>query len=464
MNGQDFARRPALASKIPEHCYLTKRPIDVSDQPASSSDTPNPPGSDATQSGGGDGGSRAGAGFETLLGRVVVERGLVSSDELEHVRIDREADPEGSLADALLRSGFMTTTQVDRLRTEIESEKSSQRIPGYKIIRKLGAGAMATVFLAKQLSLDRLVAIKVLPRRYNDNADFIARFYKEGRAAAKLNDPNIVAAYDVAQSGEHHFFVMEFVDGETVFDRISANKRFEELEAISVTRQVASALQHAHARGFIHRDIKPKNIMMTKTGDVKLADLGLARALSDKEAAEAEAGKAYGTPFYISPEQIRGKVDIGPQADIYGLGATLYHMVTGRVPFHGKNPSEVMHRHLKDELVPPDQVNPSISSGLAQIIELMMAKDPRDRYRNAEELLEDLDEVEAGRLPRHARSAMDIASVVTSMSADVADPSMHSPRRDKKDDTRALSLAMIAGLILSVLVNLILLAWVANRT
>ena len=464
MNGQDFARRPALASKIPEHCYLTKRPIDVSDQPASSSDTPNPPGSDATQSGGGDGGSRAGAGFETLLGRVVVERGLVSSDELEHVRIDREADPEGSLADALLRSGFMTTTQVDRLRTEIESEKSSQRIPGYKIIRKLGAGAMATVFLAKQLSLDRLVAIKVLPRRYNDNADFIARFYKEGRAAAKLNDPNIVAAYDVAQSGEHHFFVMEFVDGETVFDRISANKRFEELEAISVTRQVASALQHAHARGFIHRDIKPKNIMMTKTGDVKLADLGLARALSDKEAAEAEAGKAYGTPFYISPEQIRGKVDIGPQADIYGLGATLYHMVTGRVPFHGKNPSEVMHRHLKDELVPPDQVNPSISSGLAQIIELMMAKDPRDRYRNAEELLEDLDEVEAGRLPRHARSAMDIASVVTSMSADVADPSMHSPRRDKKDDTRALSLAMIAGLILSVLVNLILLAWVANGT
>ena len=436
----------------------------MSDQPASSSDTPNPPGSDATQSGGGDGGSRAGAGFETLLGRVVVERGLVSSEELEHVRIDREADPEGSLADALLRSGFMTTTQVDRLRTEIESEKSSQRIPGYKIIRKLGAGAMATVFLAKQLSLDRLVAIKVLPRRYNDNADFIARFYKEGRAAAKLNDPNIVAAYDVAQSGEHHFFVMEFVDGETVFDRISANKRFEELEAISVTRQVASALQHAHARGFIHRDIKPKNIMMTKTGDVKLADLGLARALSDKEAAEAEAGKAYGTPFYISPEQIRGKVDIGPQADIYGLGATLYHMVTGRVPFHGKNPSEVMHRHLKDELVPPDQVNPSISSGLAQIIELMMAKDPRDRYRNAEELLEDLDEVEAGRLPRHARSAMDIASVVTSMSADVADPSMHSPRRDKKDDTRALSLAMIAGLILSVLVNLILLAWVANRT
>ena len=139
-------------------------------------------------------------------------------------------------------------------------------------------------------------------------------------------------------------------------------------------------------------------------------------------------------------------------------------MVTGRVPFNGKNPSEVMHRHLKDQIVPPDQVNPSISSGLAQIIELMMAKDPRDRYRNAEELLEDLDEVEAGRPPRHARSAMDIASVVSSMSTDASDPSVNAPRRAKKDDTRALNMAMIAGLALSVLVNLILLVYVASKT
>ena len=438
----------------------------MSDQPDSSPNPPESTSSDATRNGGGEGGSRAGAGFETLLGRVVIERGLVSPDELEGVRNAREDDPEGSLADALLRSGFMTPSQVDRLRTELESEKSTARIPGYKIIRKLGAGAMATVFLAKQLSLDRLVAIKVLPRRYNDNADFIARFYKEGRAAAKLNDPNIVAAYDVAQSGEHHFFVMEFVDGETVFDRISANKRFEELEAISVTRQVGSALQHAHARGFIHRDIKPKNIMMTESGDVKLADLGLARALSDKEAAEAEAGKAYGTPFYISPEQIRGKVDIGPQADLYGLGATLYHMVTGRVPFHGKNPSEVMHRHLKDEIIPPDQVNPSISSGLAQIIEMMLAKNPADRYRTAAELIEDLDLVSTGEAPRYARSVVDISSVVSTM-RDASKGNPIQPRLLQPSTTNtsnnALSMTILAALILSVALNAILIAVVLNR-
>ena len=406
-------------------------------------------------------GSRAGSGFETMLGRVVVERGLVSEAELQEAHNRRELDPGGSLADVLLGSGYMTPSQIDRLRSEIESERSTQRIPGYKIVRKLGAGAMATVYLARQLSLDRLVAIKVLPRRYSDNADFIARFQKEGRAAAKLNDPNIVAAYDVGNSGEHHYFVMEYVDGETVYDRIVANKRFDEREALAVTRQVASALRHAHERGFIHRDIKPKNIMMTRDGVVKLADLGLARALSDKEAAEAEAGRAFGTPFYISPEQIRGKVDIGPQADIYGLGATLYHMVTGSVPFTGKNPSEVMHRHLKDEPMPPDEANPAISSGFAQVIEMMMAKDPSDRYRNAAELIEDLDLVADGQAPRHARSALDIASVVSSIAADTADEPV-AVRTAEGSGMSGLQMAILAGLIVSLLINLGLLAMLAG--
>jgi serine/threonine-protein kinase len=255
---------------------------------------------------------------------------------------------------------------------------------------------------------------------------------------------------------------MEFVDGDTVYDRITANKRFEEPQAISVATQVASALRHAHDRGFIHRDIKPKNVMITKDGVVKLADLGLARALSDKEAAEAEAGRAFGTPFYISPEQIRGKVDIGPQADIYGLGATLYHMVTGSVPFKGKSPSEVMHRHLKEPLVAPDHLNPGLSSGLAQVIEMMMAKDPADRYRNADELLEDLALVEATQKPRHAGGAIDIASVV-SMGDDSIDttPVVASSSRGGHR-TGGLSILIIAALIGSVLLNLALFAFLAG--
>ena len=408
-----------------------------------------------------EGGSRAGGGFDTMLGRLVVDRGLVSDSELQQAINRRDLDPGGSLADMLLDAGFVTNTQIDRVRSEIESERSTQRIPGYKIMRKLGAGAMATVFLARQISLDRLVAIKVLPRRYSDNADFIARFQKEGRAAAKLNDPNIVAAYDVGNSGDHHYFVMEYVDGDTVYDRITANKRFEESQAISVTRQVASALRHAHDRGFIHRDIKPKNVMITKEGLVKLADLGLARALSDKDAAEAEAGRAFGTPFYISPEQIRGKVDIGPQADIYGLGATLYHMVTGSVPFKGKTPSEVMHRHLKEPLVAPDHLNPGLSSGLAQVIEMMMAKDPADRYRNAEELLEDLDLLESGQKPRHAGGAIDIASVVSMGSGATEAPPVVASQ-GSANGGGGLTMLIVAALVTSVLVNLALLAWLAG--
>ena len=405
------------------------------------------------------GGSRTGSSFDTLLGQVVVSRGLVSEDELGEAKTNQDLDPDGSLGAALLRGKFITSGQLERLKTELDSERSSQRIPGYRIIRKLGSGAMATVFLAKQLSLDRLVAIKVLPRRFSSNADFIERFYKEGRAAARLNDPNIVAAYDVGQAGEHHYFVMEYVDGDTVYDRIKDSKRFDEASAIQVTMQVASALRHAHAVGFIHRDIKPKNIMLTQDDSAKLADLGLARALSDKEAAEAEAGKAYGTPFYISPEQIRGRVDIGPEADIYGLGATLYHMVTGRVPFKGKNPSEVMHRHLKDNLVPPDHLNPDISSGLALVIEMMMAKSAADRYRSANELLEDLELVSRGEEPRHARPAVDVASVISTMQdSPESEPAPTVVSRPGSGiANNPVSMTLLVILAISVLVNLILL-------
>jgi serine/threonine-protein kinase len=280
-------------------------------------------------------------------------------------------------------------------------------IPGYEIIKKLGAGAMGTVVLAKQLSLDRLVAIKMLPKKFASDAQYIDRFYKEGRAAARLNDPNIVGAYDVGQApGGEYFFVMEFIDGDTVFDRIQAKRRIPEREAIHIARQAASALKHAHAKGFIHRDVKPKNLMINKGGVVKLADLGLARAGGDTEAANEEKGKIFGTPYYISPEQIRAK-DVTPATDIYGLGATLYHMVTGRVPFDGTAPKEVMQKHLRDALVPPDQIATDLSGGISMIIEMMMAKDPRERYHSADDLIEDLDHVAEGESPVHARPKFD---------------------------------------------------------
>jgi eukaryotic-like serine/threonine-protein kinase len=397
-------------------------------------------------------------GFETILGKLVVENGLVTPEELsECSNLLQDADGSATghtLADILVNHHFVTRRQLDRLQTDFDTRKSTQRIQGYRIIRKLGAGAMATVFLAQQESLDRPVAIKVLPKKFSENEDFLERFYKEGRAAAKLNDSNIVQAYDVGQSGEYHYFVMEYVDGDTVYEQIIEKKKLSQEEAHPIIRQVALALKHAHAVGFIHRDIKPKNIMIAENGDVKLADLGLARALNDREAAEAEAGRAYGTPYYISPEQIRGKKNITPAADIYGLGATLYHMVTGKVPFSGKNPSDVMHKHLKQELVPPDHINPSLSAGFSQIVEMMMAKDVSQRYQNAADLIEDLDAVARGESPQFAQPTLDFAKLAEVAKASSSNEPVAQSMRQKS----AMESLLIPLLISSAVINLTLLA------
>lgn len=410
------------------------------------------------------------AGFDTMLGGLVVESGLVTRDEMDMcnslMRESVSSEDPRTLPDLLLEQDLITQKQLQRLRSEFEAKKSTQRIPGYRILRKIGQGAMATVFLARQLSLDRDVAIKVLPKKFSQNTRFIERFYKEGKAAAQLNHPNIVAAYDVGQAGEHHYFVMEYVDGLTVFDRLVKEKRLDEQVAIKSMIQTAKALQHAHARGFVHRDIKPKNIMYTSTGVVKLADLGLARAMSDKEAAKAEAGRAYGTPYYISPEQIRGEVQIGPPADIYGLGCTFYHMVTGRVPFEGKNPSAVMHQHLKAEAVPPDHVNPKISGGTAAVIEMMMAKNASERYQNATDLLTDLQLIAEGHAPHFAHKSLDLSGVATAIASEVSTQPVIMQRK-KPAAVEAASqspLVMIAFVLLglSLLANIIMLVLLAT--
>ena len=352
-----------------------------------------------------------------MLGRLVVERGLATSEEvqdcLDQLRTaSSDSDPnQSSLGEMLVTSGIATRKQIDRLMPEIEERRSPRQIPGYQVLDKLGAGAMATVYLAKQLSLDRYVAIKILPKKYSNNEQFIQRFYAEGKAAAKLNHPNIVGALDVGQAGDTHYFVMEYVEGSTVFDTLTEKGVFKEDRALEITLEVAKALDHAHKAGFIHRDVKPKNIMITKEGVTKLADMGLARAVSDREAAEAEAGKAFGTPYYISPEQIRGEVDVDFRADIYGLGATMYHMVTGKVPFDGPNPSAVMHKHLKSELVPPDHINDHLTTGISEIIEVAMAKDRNKRYANTADLIADLEAIVRGEPPMQARRMFDLSAL-----------------------------------------------------
>ena len=349
---------------------------------------------------------------DTLLGQMIVSQGLATKDEVEDcVAMQTELAKEQnqrSLADLLIENGYITRSQVERVRPQMEEQGQMQQIPGYQILSKLGAGAMAAVFKARQVSLDRIVAIKVLPKRMSENKEFVDRFYKEGKAAAKLNHANIVGAVDVGEANGFHYFVMEYVEGQTVYDKLEKGERYTEKEALKLIIQTCEALAHAHKAGFIHRDVKPKNIMITRDGNAKLADMGLARETADVEAAQAEAGKAYGTPYYIAPEQIRGELDVDARADLYSLGATFYHMVTGRVPFDAPTPSAVMHKHLKEELIPPDHLNPELSAGVGEIIEVAMAKKPKNRYQTAEEMLTDLKRVAAGEAPLIARQHYDI--------------------------------------------------------
>src|SRR3954449_10429936 len=224
------------------------------------------------------------ANLDTEVGKVVVDVGLATKTEIEFCREQQKqsSDPnQRSLADVLIEHAFITVNQAKRIRGQIEDRRSSQ-IPGYQLISKLGKGAMATVYKARQMSLDRIVAVKVLPKKMSDNPEFVERFYKEGKAAARLSHNNIVQAIDVGCAPEgYHYFVMEYVEGLTLYDimqppPVGEGRNFAEAEALDVTMQMADALAHAHQRNLIHRDVKPKNILLTRDGVAKLTDLGLA--------------------------------------------------------------------------------------------------------------------------------------------------------------------------------------------
>ncbi len=406
---------------------------------------------------------------DTEIGRIVVDLGLATRTEVEFCREQQKqsSDPnQRSLADLLIEHQFITVNQAKRIRGQIEERRSGQ-IPGYQLISKLGKGAMATVYKARQNSLDRIVAVKVLPKRMSENPEFVDRFYKEGKAAARLSHNNIVQAIDVGSTPDgYHYFVMEYVEGKTLYDvmqppPVGEGRNFSEAEALDIMIQITDAMVHAHQRGLIHRDIKPKNILLMPNGVAKLTDLGLARAIDDKEAAESEAGKAYGTPYYISPEQIRGDVDIDYRADIYSLGATMYHMVTGRPPFEGDTPSAVMHKHLKQPLTPADHVNTALSAGIGEIIDVCMAKKRDERYASTSDLLEDLRAVRDGHPPIHARQAVDLETLAKVEATGKTVDIQPDPRLNVWSQPAFIGMAVALGL--SVLINLVLLLVALSR-
>lgn len=262
----------------------------------------------------------------------------------------------------------------------------------YRLLQRIGIGGMAYVYEAEDTLLKRRVAVKILKQQYVEDAEFLKKFENEAQSAAALNHPNIVNIYDVGEDvvkGQHlHYIVMELIEGTTLKDAIKAQGKMSSRIIARVGVQVARALQCAHDHGIVHRDIKPANILIMKSGDVKVADFGIARISSS--ATVTYTNSILGTVHYISPEQAKGHFT-DHKSDLYSLGVVMYEMATGQVPFDADNAVGVAIKHIQQEPAPPSQINPGLDQGLEAIILKCMEKDPADRPQDATELIDDLE-------------------------------------------------------------------------
>lgn len=336
------------------------------------------------------------------FGAFAVRMGYVTEDQLtecveEQTNAVRETGKAKRLGEILIARGFMTAEQIrEILRAQQKATGSHKIVGGFEIVAKIGVGGMGAVYKARQVSLDRMVALKILPPKFAEDEEFTKRFLREARAAASLNHPNVIQGIDVGFADGYHYFAMELVEGESLSEKIRREVRISQEDALQIAEEMAGALQHARSRKLVHRDVKPGNILIGADGVSKLADLGLARRAAD-DPSVSKAGKAIGTPYYISPEQAMGESDVDIRADIYSLGATLYFALTGRPAYDGPNPAVVMTKHLTDPVPSAREVNPGVSPAFDKAIQKMMAKDRDDRFQSPEDLLAEIQKIRAGK-------------------------------------------------------------------
>jgi len=360
------------------------------------------------------------------FGELAIEMKLIQSSEVSEA-LKRQAvlqtqNKRKPIGEILVEMHVLDLRRVQKVLLEQQRRRKAKggagrkdtmvtrkRFGDFELLDRIGEGGMGAVYKARDMT-GRTVALKVLNKDISGDIEFVKRFQREAKAGGALNHPNIAAAYAAGEQDGRPFLSMEFIDGESLRARLRRKGRLQEKEALAVTRGVAAGLAHAHSHNFIHRDIKPDNVLMGNDGSVKLVDLGLAKSLEDDQRL-TKTGIALGTPHYISPEQARGQKEVDHRCDIYSLGATLYLLLTGQVPFEGSTNAEIMLKHLKEELENPQDILPEISDGAVLVITRMMAKKPEERYADCLQLIEDLDQVLMGQMPKHAAKVMAQSSI-----------------------------------------------------
>ena len=268
----------------------------------------------------------------------------------------------------------------------MDTLQSGQMLGPYRIINQIGKGGMATVYKAYQASVDRYVAIKVLPSQLAESKEFAARFQQEARIIAKLEHPHILPVFDYGESQGITYFVMRYLEAGTLKDKMEAGRPLPLIEIDKIFTQLADALSYAHGRGIVHRDLKPANALIDSQGNVFLTDFGIAKLLESASPRLTQTDAIMGTPAYISPEQAQGQ-PVDQRSDIYSLGIILYEMVTGSVPFVAETPLAVLFKHISDPLPLPSLVKPDIPASIEQVILKSLAKDPKDRFATAAEFV-----------------------------------------------------------------------------
>ncbi|MFH1422712.1 MAG: serine/threonine-protein kinase [Planctomycetota bacterium] len=333
---------------------------------------------------------------DMMFGRIAVKNGFMTSTQLnECVDILKQRisiNSDASLESIAVQKEYLTPEQISAIAIAVnritkDSEKRALSVVGYEIISKIGEGGIGVVYKARQLSMNRIVALKILHKRLVKDEEFRKRFLLEARLAGKLSHPNLLDVYDVGKEGWKYYFSMEFIEGESVEDILTQSGKMLPIAAIDIALQVAKAIKYLKEHNIVHCDIKPGNILIAKDGTAKLGDFGFVRI--GMELNLSDENSVLGTPEYISPEQATGEKNIDFRSDLYSLAVTLYHMLTGKPPYEGTS-GIIMQKHVKGELPDPLSINPSLSQETCAVLKKTLERDPNDRYQTVDAFIEEL--------------------------------------------------------------------------